>query len=81
MPSQNAGAAMPSKLNTVNVRSRMLYCLRALIMPTGMPISSSKKMPYMAIMTVAGKRSMIDWATGRWVSYEKPMSPCSRFFR
>ena len=48
-------------------------------MPTGMPISSSKKMPNRAIIAVAGKRSMIDCATGRSVSYEKPMSPCSRF--
>ncbi len=37
-------------------------------MPTGMPMSSSKKMPKAAIMSVAGKRCRIAVVTGSWVS-------------
>ena len=66
-PSQNDGAAMPRRLNTVKARSRTLYCLSALIMPTGMPMRSSKKMPQNATIMVAGKRCRIAVATGSWV--------------
>ena len=59
---------MPSRLNTVKARSRMLYCLRALIMPIGMPMTSSKKMPHSATSRVAGKRCMIEAPTGCWVT-------------
>ena len=52
----------------MNVRSRMPYCFKALVMPIGMPMSSSKKMPNMATMSVAGKRCRIAVATGSWVS-------------
>ena len=57
-----------TRLNTVNARSRMPYWRRALIMPIGMPMSSSKKMPNMATMTVAGKRCRMAVVTGSWVS-------------
>ena len=52
----------------MNERSRMLYWRRALIMPIGMPMSSSKKMPNAAIITVAGKRCRMAVVTGSWVS-------------
>ncbi len=67
MPSQNEGIEMPSRLKMVKPRSRALYCFRALIMPIGMPISSSKKIPHTAIITVAGNRCRIDCVTGSWV--------------
>ena len=68
MPRKNAGMLRNSRLSTVNVRSRKPYCRSALVMPIGMPMSSSKKMPNMATITVAGKRCRIAVATGSWVS-------------
>ncbi len=68
MPRKNAGMLKKSRLRTVKVRSRMPYWRSALVMPIGMPISSSKKMPNMATSTVAGKRWRMAVATGNWVS-------------
>ncbi len=67
MPRKNVGMDTPMRLNTVKARSRTLYWRRALIMPIGMPISSSKMMPKTAIMTVAGKRCRMDCVTGSWL--------------
>ena len=64
MPRKNVGMETPTRLKTVKARSRTLYWRRALIMPIGMPISSSKRMPKTAIITVAGKRCRMDWVTG-----------------
>ena len=64
MPRKNIGMLRNSRLRIVNERSRMPYCLSALIMPTGMPISSSKKIPNMAIITVAGNRCRMAVETG-----------------
>ncbi len=68
MPRKNIGMLRNSRLSTVNVRSRIPYCLSALVMPIGMPMSSSKKMPKNAIITVAGNRCRMAVATGSWVS-------------
>ena len=66
-PSQNVGSEMPMMLSTVKRRSCQLYCLSAEIIPTGMPMSSSKKMPKSATMSVAGKRCRMADMTGSWV--------------
>ena len=42
--------------------------LQGAVMPIGMPMISSKKMPKMAIITVAGNRCRMADATGSWVS-------------
>ena len=54
----------------MKARSSALYCRRALIMPMGMPIRSSKMIPKRAIITVAGNRCRIDCVTGSWFTYE-----------
>ena len=67
MPRKNIGMLRNSRLKMVNALSRMPYCRRALTIPMGMPMSSSKKMPNMAIITVAGKRCRMAVRTGRYV--------------
>ena len=68
MPRKNAGMLRNRRLSTVNVRSRNPYWRSALVMPIGMPMSSSKKMPNVATARVAGNRCRIEVATGSWVS-------------
>ena len=70
VPRKKVGMETPIRLKTVKARSSALYCRRALIMPMGMPISSSKMIPKRAIITVAGNRCRIDCVTGSWFTYE-----------